>query len=782
MEGTQECLIETGYERISDAYISCVKDVSEEDQEEVVYGESTGSDNGDDDVAQIYRRHTKVEDYLNAYHHGVTSDNNAEGERQEVERPQISKRRLFYDVCPQCTFEDEIISDTSSMVSQSSFHVASRTGESQERSSSGDEVWSLHKNPSGSASSSVDGCSTDQIEAHHPSAGRQNHRDTLSVGYTIGSGKVGSVVATRKSGFDARGEQLLTSPTTLSKRMSQHQPPYTDDRDHGGESYNRPDCDSPCLAKAARNATRSSHPTVGRRRGDLRGHQVEWYSENGKILLRNLAKPSTTTKRYIVDVNLRAWISPLNRWGQYNFDVPIFQHLHPADFLVDFTFEYWMPSEKPRYDIDLSHLQSPWYDGPNQVRGKFDCSDDLLLRLTPRADFLREEIETLIGDNIDTTLEQEEIQVYSLTKVPSIDFHDTSIHEEVMRDGGPNDSANVSAGGSQAPSEGSAPDSIQATEATGLETDMDRQATGGSQAPSEGSAPGSIQATEATELGTGIDHQATGPNRVDVTSIAYFTDALASLNELVKEQLVVSPITTSEAATSEEETWLPSTFTSNVDEAFSRAWLLDRQRRRRRGKEEKRRKQSISQSSDVKWFDIALALGADDIESKGHDLRPSLGRWQKEWLRLFVDFNLALWYWVQAVVGAISGFIKRWSWVPIVFVPVWLLVTNSLMKVLVSHGIVERPPELIIDGHTYLLSPPVPTNSTPSKDWVRNILHPSPAPVVWIEPPEDGDPQLEVFHPSEMQRLESPKVQGHHWSLRIRDRLDRALGWTGEDL
>ena len=760
MEGTKECLIETGYERISNAYISCIKDVSEEDQEEVMYEESPGSDNGGDDVAQINERRTKVEDYLNGYHHGVTSNNNAEGELQQEECPQISKRRLFYDVCPQCTFEDEIISDTSSVLSQGSFHVASRTGgsqesqECQERSSSVDEVWSLYRKSSGSASSSIDGYfsshASPSIKAHNRSAGRHTHRDTPSLGCTIDSGKAGSVIATKKSGFDARGEQLFKSPITLSKQRSQHQPSYTDDRNHGEESYYQPDCDSPCLAKVARDATRSSHLTVGTGRGKLRENQVEWYSENGKILLRDLAKPSTTTKRYIVDVNLRAWMSPVDRWGQYNFDVPIFQYLHPADFLVDFTFEYWMPSEKPRYDIDLSYLQSPWYDGPNQVGGKFDCSDDLLIRLTRRADFLFKEMDTLIADDPGMANEQEEIQVYSLTKVPSIDFHDTSIHEEVMKNGEPNDSAYVSAGGSQA--------------------------------PSEGSATGSIQATEATELGTDIDRQEPGTNHVDVTSIAYFTHAVACVNGLVEDQLVVSPTNTSEAATSEEEAWLPPSVTSNVDKAFSRAWLLDRQRRRRRGKEEKWRKQFISQKSDVKWFDIALALGAEDIESKGHDLGPSLGRWQNEWLKSILDVCLGLWYRVQAVIGAISGFIKRWSWVYIVFALVWLLVTNSLMKVLVSYGIVERPSELIINGHTYFLSPSLPKNATPTQDWLQTFLYPSTTvPAVRTESPKDRIPQLGYFQSLEKQKLKSPNIQGYHWSLRVRDGLDRALGWTGEE-
>ena len=763
MEGTKECLIETGHERISDAYVSCVKDVSEEDQEEVVYEEFRlpGSDNGDDDVAQNYKGRTKVEDYLSGYHYAVTSKNDADGEIQQDQCPQISKRRLFYDVCPQCTFEDEIISDTSSLVSQSSFHVASRTGESQasqecqERSSSGEEVWSLHRKSSGSGSSNVDSCSSGHaspsVEAHHPSPSRQSHQDTPSLGYITDSSKVGSVIATKKSGFATRGEKLLT------KRRSEHQPYHTDDRNHGEEFSNKSDCDSPCLAKVARNATRSSHPTVGRGRQKLRDHQVEWYAENGKIFLRDLSKRYTTTKRYIVDINIRAWMSPVNRWGQYSFEVPIFQHLHPADFLVDFTFEYWMPSEKPRYDIDLSHLQSQWYDGPNQVGGKFDCSDDLLLTLTPRADLLREEIETLIGDNTDMALEQVDIQVYSLTKVPSIDFHDTSIHEEVMRNGEPNDSAYVSAGGSQAPSEGS------------------QAPSEGSQAPSEGSAPDSIQ--------TGIDRQEPATNHVDVTSIAYFTDAVASVNELVKDQLVVSPINTSEAATSEEETWLPPSFTSNVDKAFSRAWLLDRQRRRRRGKEEKWRKQFISQSSDVKWYDIALALGAEDIESRAYDLEPSLGQWQREWIKLFLDFNLEIWYWIQAAIGAILGFIKRWSWAFIVFVLVWLLVVNSLMKVLVSYGVVERPTELIIDGHTYFLGPPLPTNVTPSKDWVHDILHPSTtASAIKTGLAHDEGPRSRQLQSSQTQAVKTSKVQKHPWTNRARDRLDRALGWTGEEL
>ena len=480
------------------------------------------------------------------------------------------------------------------------------------------------------------------------------------------------------------------------------------------DGHNRSQPFSPCLAKSRRNSLRK---TAIADKGLPAARTAEHYTADERIFLRDPSDVGQDESLYIVDIHLRAWPSEIDKQGWQRFLLPIFSHLSPADYLAFLSFACWAPDRQPRFDFDMTYLQSAKCEDVNYVSAKFDCSDELLLRWRPRKQHI---VQVPYTDKPEPHLfipRSDDVQVHLLCK-KGIDT------DEPIRD--PFSLSNSTQ------NRGSVLRRASEWQIEALSTKSEEESLR------------SNHKSEALDVLRIAD-----PEPPDSTRAAPFWD---------------------------------SDFTKALSRLFRLKEFVITHR-------ESERKATIS------WTDIAVAMGADDIDRRCRGIKPFGSR---QWLFLFRlehcwpmqifirVLSLVIW-----MITSVLRFVRRWWWMYpiIVILGIHYLIAMSRLGTLLGLGEIDpvgfgrRTFTSFGANHSFINAQlALPNNAPP---WQRDTQMPS-----WSdqdtsqgdEARSHGDDARKVKQHDTVAYNIGP--QSLHvdrpWPCRLRDAIDRSLGWSGE--
>ena len=539
---------------------------------------------------------------------------------------------------------------------------------------------------------------------------------------------------------DPRGDESSTpthtppAPTTGSQRIVE------DGCDILSNDQNNSLSVSPCLAKTRRDS-------LGRiavaNEGLPRNKTAEAYTADEKIFFRDLSDAGRHKALYIVDIHLRAWPSNADKRGWQCFFLPVFSHLSPADYLASLSFACWAPDGQPKFDFDTTYLQSVNFDGINQIYANFDCSDDLLLRwrsmkkpISQLSHFRQLDPQVLVP-------RQTEIQVYVL--------HDKSIGHD--------------------------PDSENPISILGSTNPWESKLVRSSEPQIKGS---SLNRRNTPSLCPNNKEKDKKDSDLSRATITIAPNPIENLHNPTAELFPKSEPTMLSQWLHNDCNWQEYII---ADEEYERETAVNRE--------------AADQRPGISWTDFTIALGADDIGERCRDLAPINSH---QWLFLvhhdswfpnpIVTWVLSSIRWM--IIGLFS-FIKHWWWIYPCFVifGICYLMAMSWLGNLLSleqHDPIDRDlyTHFILNvNHSlidvYLASP----NDT--------ILWQHSAQIPTIRDrdisegeetglPKDGILGMELHEVITHGASSDSHDESHPWSRRLRDAVDRSLGWKGEDL
>ena len=329
--GSMICLLDISSEHVSSAYVSGVETVLPDGGEE---RDNSGDDDALQDASPIGSINDGSDDDLE-----LESSNTSHTD--DDSEPKLKKRRLFPHECTECNFSDEYSSDTSSDHAEGVFPMRNKRSSTSQSSLKNGEPSNRTLEPN--------------LSPEDVDLGFIDDKEQLAIQENA------SVKYSRRLILETWPKLRPNSPS---------------DPDRSSFSQEWPSEQQYSLSKPEG----MSHKSTPR--------EPECFFQDDKLIFGNTGNASQGKSLHIVNIHLRVWPTDADSEEWQKFLLPIFGHLSPADFLASLHFVYWSSEGRPRFEFDTSYLQSAQYDGANQVNAKFDCADDLILRWKPNKEFI----------------------------------------------------------------------------------------------------------------------------------------------------------------------------------------------------------------------------------------------------------------------------------------------------------------------------------------------------------------------------------------------------------